>query len=266
MMEYFVKGCDSMAEKHLNEKFIDALKYMNTTMKADIKAGHQWKYCNTTSKKAKSFAQARKQGKYLINCVDGVQWALKIAGVPAKALSWYGGDGKIVWCNKNAKAEAKKYFDIIPTKGKSVLQLYNAGLLCDGDILLGYRGCHHTNAYVGNGKSFDSGGSWAKGSGEGARFTKWIGALAHKSMHPVYILRLKDRAHYRVQAGAYETIEKYNEQIKFLASKGYKNPVKIVEDGMYKVQLGYYSGKTNANKFVAKLKKKGINAFVKEIV
>jgi len=39
-MKYFVKGCDSMAEKHLNEKFIDALKYMNTTMKADIKAGH----------------------------------------------------------------------------------------------------------------------------------------------------------------------------------------------------------------------------------
>jgi len=31
---------DFMAEKHLNEKFIDALKYMNATMKADIKAGH----------------------------------------------------------------------------------------------------------------------------------------------------------------------------------------------------------------------------------
>ena len=35
---------------------------------------------------------------------------------------------------------------------------------------------------------------------------------------------------------------------------------------MKKIQLGYYDGKTNAEKFVAKLKKKGINAFVKEIV
>jgi hypothetical protein len=121
--------------------------------------------------------------------------------------------------------------------------------------LLGYKGCHHTNAYVGGGKSFDSGGSWAKGSGEGARFTKWIGALAHKSMHPAYILRLKDRAHYRVQAGAYSDINEYNKQIAFLASKGYKNPVTIEEDGMKKIQLGYYDGKTNAEKFVAKLKK-----------
>ena len=35
---------------------------------------------------------------------------------------------------------------------------------------------------------------------------------------------------------------------------------------MYKVQLGYYSGKTNAEAFVAKLKKQNIDAFVKEII
>ena len=50
-----------------------------------------------------------------------------------------------------------------------------------------------------------------------------------------------------------------------LKKKGY-SPVQRIEDGMYKVQLGYYSGKTNAEAFVAQLKKKGISAFVKEIV
>ena len=76
---------------------------MNKTAKADIAAGHQWKYCNVTKKKASNFEQARKQGKYLVNCVDGVQWACKIAGIPGSALSWFGAKGgKIAWCSTNA--------------------------------------------------------------------------------------------------------------------------------------------------------------------
>ena len=45
-----------------NERFMEALKYMNATMKADNAIGHQWKYCNVSSKKAKGgFEEKRKQ-------------------------------------------------------------------------------------------------------------------------------------------------------------------------------------------------------------
>ena len=123
---------------------------------------------------------------------------------------------------------------------------------------------NHTNVYLGGGKSFDSGSAYSGRSGEGVPFKKWIGNLAHKTAKVGIILRLKDRAHYRVQAGAYSDIKKYNEQVALLNKKGYKT-VKLVEDGMYKVQIGYFSGKTNADKLVAELKSKGISAFVREV-
>lgn len=248
-----------------NERFLEALQYMDTTLRADNKAGHQWKYCNVTKKKAKGFEQARKQGKYLINCVDGVQWALRIAN-PKIPISWYGGNGTIVWLNDHSKADVKKYFKIISTGGKTVSQLYKAGSLCDGDILLGYQGFCHTNAYFGNGgKSFDSGHAYASPkSGEGAKIKKLIGSLAHKGDRVNYILRLKDRAHYRVQAGAYSDKRKFDEQAAKLRKAGFSVTL-IEEDGMYKAQVGYFSGKTNADKLVATLKKKGFSAFVKEV-
>lgn len=251
-----------MAEKHLNEKFIDALKYMNTEMKADIAAGKPWRYTNSKKRYAK-FENARKNNRFT-NCVSGVQMGFLMAGLPDATTHWYGAGGKIVYTTQAGKTAVKKYFDIIKVND-TVLNLYNKGKLCDGDVLV-YANMNHTNAYIGNKKSFDSGHAYCNGSGEMAVFKKWIGGLAHKNARVSYILRLKDRAHYRIQAGAYETIEKYNEQVKFLANKGYKNPVKIIEDGMYKVQLGYYSGKTNAEAFVAKLKKQNIDAFVKEII
>lgn len=236
---------------------------MNSTVKADNADGHQWKYCNIKSKKGKNFADARKKGKYLINCVDGVVWALQSVGV--KSVSWYGGDGKIVWLNDHAKIDAKKNFDIISTGGKTVAWLEKNARLCDGDILLGYQSFCHTNAYFGNGKSFDSGHAYAfPKSGEGAKIKKLIGSLAHKGDRVNYILRLKDRAHYRVQAGAYSDKRKYDEQAAKLRKAGF--PVTMIEeDGMYKAQVGYFSGKTNADKLVATLKKKGFSAFAKEV-
>lgn len=245
-----------------NERFLKALRYMNSKMKEDIADGHYWTYCNKSSKKAKSFEAARKQGKYKINCVDGVQWALQIAGV--NATSWYGGDSEIVWCSANAKAKVKKYFDIIETGGKTVQQLYNSKKLCDGDILLGYQGFAHTNCYFGGTKSFDSGHAFCTGSGEGAVFKKWIGSLRYKHNKVNYILRLKDRAHYRVQAGAYTNITTYNEQAKIIEKAGFKTK-QIFEDNMYKIQVGYFSGKTNAQRLIEELKEKDISAFIKEI-
>lgn len=247
-----------------NERYLEALAYMNVTMKNDNKLGHQWKYCNVTSKKVKGFENKRKAGKYLTNCCDGVQDALRIAGLPEAALCWYGGDGKIVWTNGKAKEEAMKYFFIKPTDGKTVNQLLNGNKLCDGDILLGYRGFCHTNCYYGGSNSFDSGHAYCSGTGEGAKFKKWIGTVTYKTKKVNWILRLKDRAHYRVQAGAFSDINKYNQQVDLLRRKGFQATM-LIEDNMYKVQAGSFSGKTNAEKLVAQIQKKGISAFVKEV-
>ena len=39
----------------------------------------------------------------------------------------------------------------------------------------------------------------------------------------------------------------------------------IIEDGMYKIQCGYFSGKSNANRLRDQLIAKGFGAFVKEV-
>ena len=248
-----------------NERFLEALRYMNTTMQADDKAGHQWRYTNNQSKKVVGFNKKRKQGKYYSNCVDGVQDGLLLAGVPASALHWYGTVGEIAWTKANGKEEAKKYFSIKKTGGKTVNQLYKESFLCDGDILLGFQNVSHTCAYIGNGKSFDSGHTWCSPrSGNEAKYKKWIGSLTCKTSKVNYILRLKDRAHYRVQAGAYTDRDKYNEQAVLLRKKGFSVTM-IQEDGMYKAQVGYFSGKTNAERLLASLAKKGFSAFMKEV-
>ena len=68
-----------------NEKFLEALNDMNKTMKADIASGHPWKYTNVKKRNA-TFAAARKAKNYLTNCASGVDWGLKIAGVPGMVL------------------------------------------------------------------------------------------------------------------------------------------------------------------------------------
>ena len=104
---------------------------MNATMKQDIKDGNLWKYCNVTKKKEKTFFMARKKKKFLANCVDGVQWACKIAGIPASALAWYGQEGGgIAWCSANAESNARRYFELIKVGERTVSQLLNDGVIC----------------------------------------------------------------------------------------------------------------------------------------
>lgn len=248
----------------LNEQFLAKLKYMNNIMKMDNAVGDQWTYCNVSKKKARGFNEARKQGKFKINCVDGPQWALKMIGV--RCTSWYGGKAEIVWLNDHAKKDVEKYFDIINTGGKTPANLYNDMELCDGDILLGYTNMTHTNVYYGGKKSFDSGHAYAIGSGEGAKIRKFIGGLTYKNNKVHFILRFKDkyRAHYRVQCGAFKTLEEYNKRVKLVESKGFST-TQVVEDDMYKVQIGLFKGKTNAKRLAAKAKEKKLDVFVKEI-
>ena len=249
---------------HKNELFLQALKTMNTTMKADIKEGKKWRYSNSGSKQAHTFPKARETGKRYTNCVLAVWWGLRLAGIPDKALHWQGVKGKIAFKDEAAKKEALKYFDLICTKGKTIKQLYDQNLLCDGDVFGGFPNMTHTCVYYGGKLSFDAGHKYCSGSGEGAAYKKWIGSLTYKSGKPSHILRLKDRSHYRVQAGAFTNLPEFNKNKAIIEKKGF--PVAMVkEDNMYKIQLGYFSGKTNAKRFAEKVAKKGISVFVKEI-
>jgi hypothetical protein len=245
-----------------NEKFIAALKSMNKIMKQDNAAGHQWTYCNKSGKKSKDFDSARKEGKYLVNCVDGCQWGLKKAGIPSSALSWYGGMGHIVWLNPNAEKNAKKYFDIIYLNMK-VTTAVKKGKLCEGDILI-YTSMNHTNAYLGWGRSFDSGHAYCTRSGEGAPFTKWIGELSCKNHKISYVLRLKDRQHFRVVLGTYDFVDNAKAFAEKVSKMGAKVTINEVGD-KFKVQAGYFDGRVNAEALQDTLTKKGIISVIEAV-
>ena len=232
-----------------NDKFLAKLKEMNTAVKADIKSGKKWKYKN--SGQEHTFAEARKKNNLGVNCIQGVRWGLR-GLVPENALAWYGIKGKIQWGNAKAEERAKKYFDIIHVGNKTVNQLYKQGMLCEGDVLM-YMSIIHTNVYLGYGKSFDTGHAYCIGQ----TFRKWIGALSCKGYKVNYIFRLKDRTHYIVQGGAFINKEKANERLELLKRYGY-SPLIKEKDGMFKVQLGYFSGKENAEAFAVKVNKKKI--------
>ena len=111
------------------------------------------------------------------------------------------------------------------------------------------------NIYYGNKKSFDSGHAYCTGSGEGAVFKKWIGNLASGNAKVAYILRLKSRTHYRVQTGAFTTKTELNKHTKLLTSKKIKYELKTVGANTV-VQVGYFSGKENAQRWAADFTKK----------
>jgi len=60
-------------------------------------------------------------------------------------------------------------------------------------------------------------------------------------------------------------LKKANERKQLLQSKGFGVPIIINEDGMSKIQVGYFDGKENAEKLLKKLQAKKIDAFIKEI-
>jgi hypothetical protein len=258
-----------------NDQFIQNLSKMNSIMLQDLKEGKQWTYCNSSGKKGKDFDDTRAKGKYKINCVDGPQWALKGGSfgskvVPNNALSWYGGKGKgPVWLNGSAKANAEKYFDLIWVNGKyTVNQLVNKRLVCKGDIFVGFNSMNHTCVFYGynngNPRSFDSGHAYCKGSGEGAKMTKWIGSLSSKGSKPICIFRLKDRKHYGLQAGSYKT-DKYKEFQRELKERFGVDTSVVNIGGEYCVLLGQYGDKDNAEFYQKHFQSRGINCLVREI-
>ena len=193
---YNIETKKLMYEPKLNntQKYVATLLRMNQLMIQDIQEGKQWVYSNGSLPKAKTFDQARKQGKYAVNCVDGVQWGLLKSGVVGKtreAIQWYGAMDAIRWLGNDAEKNVKKYFKIIRVGNKTVNKCIKDGTLQTGDIVT-YVKMTHTNRYLGNGTSFDSGHAYCKGLGEKAKMTKWIGEVPYGNYKVAYILRLKN--------------------------------------------------------------------------
>lgn len=67
---------------------------------------------------------------------------------------------------------------------------------------------------------------------------------------------------YRVQVGAYSIKTNANAMLKQLQAAGYSDAYVRLIDGLYKVQVGAYSIKSNADKVLKDLKAKGFNGFI----
>lgn len=248
------------------QEFIGALREMDQIMQEDIAEGHQWVYSNNAKKipKGKNFDDTRKKGYYAVNCVDGVQWGMKKVG--ANATAWYGQQGgNIRWLNDHAKADAEKYFDLIEIGGrKTVRQLVDEGFLKPGDILTYYT-MSHTNAYLGNRKSFDSGHAHCTRGGEGAPFTKWIGSLTCGGHRVGWIMRWKEwKRVLRVQVGAFETNKALCEISEMVTAETGFKCFSEKKDGLTYLFCGSFETKEKAEERLAIVQGVIPKAFLKE--
>lgn len=174
------------------QEYCAYLVRMDLIVRDDIKAKEYWDYRNkNTSSFSKTFDDARKNDNRHTNCVTGSQWGIIGIGIPRKAIQWYGGADRIVWVGKDAEKNCKKYFHVLRVGNKTVKQCIKDGTIVPGDIIT-YVKLSHTNAYIGNGLSFDTGHAFCVGSGEGAKFKHWIDSTPYLGYKVAYVLRLKN--------------------------------------------------------------------------
>jgi len=221
---------------------VAAMKRLNRIMKQDNSRGNQWRYYNSKRSKP-TFEETRKAGLYITNCMGGISFACKEAGIPASALQWYGGKDRIVWLNDDAKADAKKHFYFFRIK-RSVRECVKKGILQPGDIVT-YMSMAHTNAYYGNGKSYDAGHAYCDGSGEGAPYYKWIGPTPYKGYKVAYIVRVKGDYTYRVQVGAYSNSTNADRRVAEIAQKSGLDCF-VEQTDMFRVYCGAFEHFQNA--------------------
>lgn len=242
------------------EDLIASMKKLNRVMKADNEAGNQWRYYNTKRSES-TFKATRAAKKFFTNCMGGVTFACKDAGISGSALDWYGDKGKIHWLSSRAKTEAKKVFDFIPLK-KTVKKGVRKGMIIPGDILT-YTTMTHTNAYFGDSQSFDTGHAYCTGNGEGAPFKKWIGTLAHSNKQVAYIVRLKGMNIYRVQVGAFAVKANADKRCAEVKEKSGFVCFEEQVDSMIKVFCGSFQNPRNAIDRVDDLERVGVTeAFI----
>ena len=237
------------------EDLIKSMKKLNKAVRQDIADGLPWRYYNS-KKSDPTFARTRATGKRCTNCMGGVAFACKDAGIPSSALQWYGGKDKIVWLNDHAKADAKKVFELIKLK-KTVKRGVRKGMIQPGDILT-YVSLTHTNAYYGDSLSYDTGHAYCTGSGEGAPYKKWIGSLAHGGRVVNYIFRVRGDYTYRVQVGAYSSKANADKRVAEVAqASGFGCFVEQTD--MYRVYCGSFQNARNAIDRVDDLARAGIS-------
>lgn len=247
------------------KQFIGALQYMDVVMHEDLADGHVWRYSNGSLKKSSTFELTRKRGQYAVNCVDGVQWGMRMVG--ATCCSWYGQEGgNIQWLNDHAKADVEKRFNLIHVGGKkTVRQLLDAGELKPGDILT-YVSMSHTNAYLGKKKSFDSGHAHCTKSGEKAPFYCFIGPLTCGSQKVGWIMRWKEKKHaYRVQVGAFETKKMLEEYRKLVKEKTGYDCFAETEGKLTYLYCGSFETESKAKERLLEVQFAEPKAFIKEV-
>ena len=258
------------------QKFCASAIKLGEAMLKDLEQGHQWVYAGSGEK---TFAKAQKKGNYKTNCSGGVYWILCDTGIlqDRSALNWYGTYGGIRWLSNHAEADARKVFDLIYVGNKTVVQCIKDGTLHPGDIIT-YMNISHTNAYLGKiggvETSFDSGHNNCSGSGNGAKFRRWVSPLTCGSQKIAYIMRLKENTstveptvsttRYRVQCGAYLIKDNANNMLAKVKAKGY-NATIVTIDGEYIVQLGLFENKANADALAKKVTDAGIHSIVVSI-
>ena len=149
-----------------------------------------------------------------------------------------------------------------------MIDVYHTFSAClkDGRVRLGdiitYTDMAHTNVYLGNDLTYDTGHANTAGSGEGAIYKRWICPTPYMTRKVAQILRCYSQ--WRVQCGVYTVKKNATAQAAKLKKAGYD--ALIIKDGKsYIVQAGLFDYKDNAVSLCDRIKSSGIDALVKGI-
>lgn len=229
-----------------------------------------WKYAN--SKQASTFDKAIKENKKNINCALGVLWALKMIKDLGTSDSFWGNKGKIQWKAATKAKLEKNGYKIIHVDGKKTVQkAIKAGYLKAGDIVM-YQNLVHTNLYAGGGKWYDFGHGYSGNSGEFVPLTKVYGKTLYGDQPISYIIRKESATKtepekttmYRVQLGLFVKKGNANNLVdRVLKKTGFACFIEESKDG-WVVICGSYAKKSLAEERVALMKKNGFAAIIKE--
>ena len=247
------------------DAFIAALTKMNAQMQKDLANGKKWGYYN--SKVSTSYAHAMANGNRRCNCATLPNWALKIIGVMDEdATTFYGKKGgEIAWRKSSTKAAVEKYCEVIKVGNKTVNKAMKDGTLRKGDIVT-YVSMNHTNVYLGGERWFDSGHAYAHGTGDGAWWETWFGETHYGGEKIGYIIRLRTPVSYRVQVGSYLIKDNANNMMAKVKAAGFAAEI-ITINNQYIVQVGgsLFQTKTEADALAARLDKAKFPTAVIEI-
>lgn len=111
--------------------------------------------------------------------------------------------------------------------------------------------------------NLDGGGSTCK-LVTGTKVTTQVYNRPVDNVFCVYLNKEQPKYLYRVQVGAFSNRANANNFLSTVKSKGYTSAFIVQQNGLYKVQTGAFSIKANATNLVSEMKSKGLDAFVVE--